>query len=132
MARDRERHLRIYHALASTNLIGLVCFSPENILLLSGYWPVMGSSVAIVQRDGPVNVLLPEDEMELAEATSDAELVSYKPATLETLRTPAEALVLPLTSLSRQLRFGDGQEEPPLRAELAPPGTYGKGVPRLR
>ena len=24
------------------------------------------------------------------------------------------------------------QEEPPLRAELAPPGTYGKGVPRLR
>ena len=24
------------------------------------------------------------------------------------------------------------QEEPPLRAELAPPGTYGRGVPRLR
>jgi choline dehydrogenase-like flavoprotein len=24
------------------------------------------------------------------------------------------------------------QEEPPFRAELAPPGTYGKGVPRLR
>jgi choline dehydrogenase-like flavoprotein len=24
------------------------------------------------------------------------------------------------------------QEEPPLRAEFAPPGTYGRGVPRIR
>ena len=109
MAIDRERHQNIRGTLASTDLLGLVCFSPENILLLSGYWPVMGSSVAIFQRDGRVTVLLPEDEVELAEATSDADLVSYKPATLDALRTPAEALVLPLKSLSRQLRFGDGQ-----------------------
>jgi Xaa-Pro aminopeptidase len=109
MAKDPERNQSIRDALALTNLLGLACFSPENILLLSGYWPVMGSSVAVFQRDGRVTVLLPEDEMELAEATSDAELASYKPATLDALQTPAEALVLPLTSLSRQLRFGDGQ-----------------------
>jgi Xaa-Pro aminopeptidase len=109
MAKDPERNQSIRDTLASTNLLGLVCFSPVNVLLLCGYWPVMGSSVAIFERDGRVTVLLPEDEMELAEATSDAELVSYRPATLDALRTPAEALVSPLTSLSRQLKFGDGQ-----------------------
>jgi Xaa-Pro aminopeptidase len=108
MAKDSERNRSIRDALATTNLSGFACFSPVNVLLLSGYWPVMGSSVAIFQRDGRVTVLLPEDEMELAEATSDADLVSYKPATLDSLRTSAEALVLPLTSLSRQLKFGDG------------------------
>jgi Xaa-Pro aminopeptidase len=109
MAKDPERNQSIRDALATANLRGLAYFSPVNILLLSGYWPVMGSSVAIFQLDGRVTVLLPEDEMELAETTSDAELVSYKPATLDSLRTPAEALVLPLTPLSRQLRFGDEQ-----------------------
>jgi Xaa-Pro aminopeptidase len=108
MAKDPERNQSIRDALATTNLLGFACFSPVNVLLLSGYRPVMGSSVAIFQRDGRVTVLVPEDEMELAEATSDAELVSYKPATLDSLRTPAEALVLPLSSLSRQLKFGDG------------------------
>jgi hypothetical protein len=77
MDKDAERNQSIRDALASTNLQGSACFSPVNVLLLSGYWPVMGSSVAIFQRDGRVTVLLPEDEMELAEATSDAELLSY-------------------------------------------------------
>ena len=99
MARDPERNQIIRAALASTNLRALVCFSPENVLLLSGYWPVMGSSIAIFECNGRVTVVLPEDEMELAEATSDAELVSYRPVTLDSLRTPAEALVKPLKSL---------------------------------
>jgi Xaa-Pro aminopeptidase len=109
MAKDPKRNHSIRDRLASTNLRGLVCFSPMNVLLLTGYWPVMGSSVAIFVRDGRVAVLLPEDEMELAEATSDAELVSYRPATLDALQTPAEALLTPLQTMSRRMGLGDGQ-----------------------
>ncbi len=107
MAKDPERNQIIREALESTSLSALICFSPENVLLLSGYWPVMGSSVAIFKRDGHVAVILPEDEVDLANTTTEAELISYKPATLDSLRTPAEALVVPLLSLSWFLRLGE-------------------------
>jgi Xaa-Pro aminopeptidase len=109
MAKDPQRNKRISKALESTALRALICFSPANVLLLSGYWPVMGSSVAIFQRDGHVTVLLPEDEVDLAVATSEAELVPYRPAAVDALSTPAEALVEPLRSLSASLDIGGGE-----------------------
>ena len=107
MAKDPQRNQIIRVALEPTSLSALICFSPENVLLLSGYWPVMGSSVAIFKRNGHVTVILPEDEVDLANATTGAELVSYKPATLDSLRTPGEALVVPLQSLCGSLRPGE-------------------------
>jgi Xaa-Pro aminopeptidase len=109
MAKDPERNKRISNALESTALRALICFSPADVLLLSGYWPVMGSSVAIFQRDGHVTVLLPEDELDLAMATSEAELVAYRPATLHSITTPAEALVEPIRRLSPKLDIRAGE-----------------------
>jgi Xaa-Pro aminopeptidase len=109
MAKDPERKKRIFNALESTALRALICFSSADVLLLSGYWPVMGSSVAIFQRDGHVTVLLPEDELDLAMATSEAELVAYRPATLHSITTPAEALVEPIRCLSPKLDIRTGE-----------------------
>ncbi len=47
----------------------------------------MAASIALATREGAVTVLVPEDEMELAEKTSLASLVPYKPAGLKTLKS---------------------------------------------
>ena len=95
----------------------MVGCSPADVLLLSGYWPVMGASVAVFTREGQVCVLLPEDEMELARASAfaDAELVGYEPETLGALTDPAEALVAPLRRLAGRLGLTSGEVGTALR-----------------
>ena len=58
MARDTERIDRIAYALRGAKLDGLVCALPANVLLLSGYWPVVGVSIAIATADGAVVLLV--------------------------------------------------------------------------
>jgi len=44
---DRERIDRVRQALQHGGLDAVVCALPKNVLLLSGYWPAVGTSVAI-------------------------------------------------------------------------------------
>ena len=57
MHRDSERLDRIKRALSSSQLDVLVCSLPMNVLMITGYWPVVGNSVAIATRDGNKNGL---------------------------------------------------------------------------
>ena len=52
--------------------------------------------------------IVPEDEMELAQAMASAGLISYKPGSLDELTTPAEALKQPLQALSQRLKLSAG------------------------
>src|SRR3954453_22026851 len=49
--RAEERVRRIRSALDSAGLEAVVCALPENVLLLSGYWPVVGDALAYRDRD---------------------------------------------------------------------------------
>src|SRR5579872_6651878 len=79
MAHDPERRAAVQDALRAAGLDGLVCALPANVLLLTGYWPVVGSGVVVVARDGPVVALVPEDERELAEAGGADEVHTFRP-----------------------------------------------------
>lgn len=59
----------IREALAQSGLAAVVCTLPSNVLLASGYWPVVGTACAIVWRDGPVLLIVPSDEQDLAGAS---------------------------------------------------------------
>ncbi len=96
MAIDAERHARTTAALLDSPHDALLCGSATEVLLLTGYWPVMSASVAVFSLDGQVKLILPEDEFELAQKTSAAELIPYKPAGLDSLESP-------LTRLGKQL-----------------------------
>ena len=61
---DTERKSWIQQALAEANLDAVICALPSDVLLLTGYWPVIGASVAICFREGPTILLVPEDEKE--------------------------------------------------------------------
>jgi Xaa-Pro aminopeptidase len=99
MAIDAERHKRTVAALAASLHDALICSSPTEVLLLTGYWPVMGSSIAIFTSSGDATVIVPEDEVELARKTSSAEVVPYKPAGLHTLESPLQLVKEPLRSV---------------------------------
>jgi len=100
---DPERHASVIQAMHAHNLDLLLCATPASVRLVSGYWPVMGNSVAAVSREGAVYAIVPEDERELAQATTAAECIDYQPHTLERLTTAPEALLEPLQTLAKRL-----------------------------
>jgi Xaa-Pro aminopeptidase len=88
----------------------LICTGPSEVLLLTGYWPIMAATVAIFTRDGDVKIIVPEDELDLAQKTSAAEIFPYQPASLDTLASPLHQLRAPLASalgkISSSARIG--------------------------
>ena len=103
MAQDSERHARIVESLADSPFDVLMCGSATEVLLLTGYWPVMSASVAVFTADGDVKVLVPEDEVELAEKTTAAAIIPYKPAGLHALHSTIQSLRKPLSDVLEQI-----------------------------
>ena len=103
MTRDAERRNRLQDALESAGLDALVCGLPANVLLVSGYWPVVGTSLAIVVRGGLTVLLVPKDEEELAKHGGADEIHTYQPVSLDKLNTLPQAQLPPLSALARKL-----------------------------
>src|SRR5579875_1566900 len=80
MIERNERIARIQTALREADLEALLCTLPANVLLLSGYWPVVGNAVAVATRDGQVAVLAPKDEGDLARRSWATKVQTYEPA----------------------------------------------------
>jgi len=109
VAIDQERRDRVVKAIGKSSLQALACFTPADVLLLTGYWPVMGASLAVATRNGDVACVVPEDELEVAKATSNADFVSYKPHSLDSLSRAAQALEEPVKELASRLHFAPGE-----------------------
>jgi Xaa-Pro aminopeptidase len=84
----------------------VVCALPKNVLLLSGYWPVVGTGVAIASADGRVALLVPEDEEDLAKSGWADEVRTFKPGSLEEITTAAQAIRGPLGDLIKSFSAG--------------------------
>ncbi len=120
MAIDAQRRAAIVEALQESPLQAVASVSPQEVLLLTGYWPVMGASLALVTRDGDVCAIVPEDEMELARATSNANITAYQPHSLDNLAKCSEALIEPLQRLTKRLYLSGEQIGVDLRDSLQP------------
>ena len=103
MAADPERNARTAAVLLDAHLDAAIVSSPTQVLLMTGYWPVMGSSVALFSSDGEVHLVVPEDEVELAAKTSSAHITSYQPANLRSLNSPIDSLKVALRSILAKL-----------------------------
>jgi Xaa-Pro aminopeptidase len=108
MARDVERIERIQAGLQEARLDALICTLPANVLLVSGYWPVLGSSVAIAMRDGRVVLLVPSDERELAECGGADQVVEFEASSLAAVRTVLESVCAPFQELFQRLGLHNG------------------------
>ena len=119
MPRDTERLDRITSALQDAGLDALVCTLPENVLLLTGYWPVVGTAVAVATADGHCAILAPEDESDLAHTGWAHEVRTYAPGSLESLVGPAEAVRGPLESLLGDLQVARRRSRLRRRSQLS-------------
>jgi Xaa-Pro dipeptidase len=55
----QERLQRMRRAMEDEKLDALVLRLPENVLLLSGFWPMIGASVLVFPQDGPATCVIP-------------------------------------------------------------------------
>jgi Xaa-Pro aminopeptidase len=94
-----ERKESLRRALAEARLDALVCALPKNVLLLSGYWPVVGTGIAVALPDGGVRLCVPEDEEELARQGWPDHVQTFHPSSLDRITTAAEALKEHLSEL---------------------------------
>jgi Xaa-Pro aminopeptidase len=109
MARGDTRIEWISTALTEANLDALLCTIPENVLMLSGYAPVVGTSAAIATRDGRIAILAPEDERELAVKGWAGEVRTYAPGLLTSLTGPIETIWDPLANLVTHMGLAAGR-----------------------
>ena len=104
----RERSDRIQNALRERQIDLLVCALPANVLMMSGYWPVVGTGVALAFSSGPISLLIPEDEADLTSSGWADEVQTFKPASLQSVKTAADSIEIPLANFAagRHWRIG--------------------------
>ena len=127
----------IRRALEQTNWDLLVCAIPANVLLLSGYWPALGYSVALATRGGELGLIVPEDDDDLAEQSWVDEVATYAPTPIDHLTTPEESVYEAFVRIKRDLtitadRVGFEQSEAFEPACYAPHMLRGNSVRLLR
>ena len=105
--RDGERIAALRAELQASKLDGLICALPSNVLLLSGYWPVVGTAVALLGRDDTVVVIAPRDEYDFAEAGWANEIIALEKGGLDALTTVPDALRAPLRRAIARAHLGD-------------------------
>lgn len=89
--RDHDRIDRIRRGLQRVQLDAILCTLPDYVLLLSGYWPVIGDSIAIATSEGRICLIVPEDEEELARAGWADEIRTFRPGRLDKLQSTGDA-----------------------------------------
>jgi Xaa-Pro dipeptidase len=123
----RERRLRA--ALSDVGLDALICRLPENVLLLTGYWPMNGISFACLPQSGDPVLIVPEAERSWAEAGRWAEVRTFGSGGVDDgnpLRAVAAHLrdLRPRLGLASSPRVGyEGSFE-----SVAPPHVAGEAV----
>ena len=106
MSGGNERVPLIQQELERVGLDALVSGLPTNVLLLSGYWPVVGTAVALVSRSGKVGLAAPVDERDLARRGWADELHCFGPSSLEDRRDPVELMSGALAKCLRVIEPG--------------------------
>lgn len=107
--KDDERIARIRQALQDSNLDALVVSLPRHVLMLTGYAPVIGTSLAVCTREEGIGLLAPEDERQFAEQSWADQIDYFQPSSLHELQ-PLPQVVLPaLQQLSRKLGLARGR-----------------------
>jgi Xaa-Pro aminopeptidase len=136
MIRDTARIERVCRILEKTGLDALIGTLPAHVLMLTGYWPVVGNALAVVNRDGHIIIIAPEDERELAEGGWADEVRTFRPVSPSELKTPDEAVREPLAAAARSLGVEGGRlghEKGPTSepASYAAMNFYGAGIVEL-
>ncbi len=105
---DSERIRRVQQALAQSGFEALICSLPKHVLLLTGYWPVIGASIAVVAKGGATFLIVPKDEETLARKGHADEVLTFQPGSLDKLTDAVEEIRGPLAQVFDKLDISGG------------------------
>ena len=95
---DPFRIERNRKAIESRGWDGLICGLPSNVLLLSGYFPVTGTSIAVATPKRTL-LLVPEDEKDLAGEGWADEVRTFQAGSLDWIKSTRDAVLPALREL---------------------------------
>ncbi len=109
MPRDDDRRRLTADAVQRAGLSAVICGLPSNVLLVTGgYWPTVGTSVAVAAADGRVAVVCPADERaDVAAGFADV-VRPFEPGSVHDLRTAPDAVARPLADAVAELGLPPG------------------------
>ena len=136
MIADSERIDRNRHELLDAGLDAFVCARPMNVLMLSGYWPVIGNALCIYTSSGDVHLIVPEDEKIFAEKSWASNITTFSPGSLDRIESLLNTIWTPLVNGFATLGLGGarlGFESGPVHvpASYAAINVYGEALPEL-
>src|SRR5579862_9044224 len=98
---DQDRTTRMRQAMEAARLDALVLRLPENVLLLSGFWPMIGATTLVFPREGKPVCIAPHCyERETQASLWEAEAIYYRFGVLNA-PDPAVAVGALLADVSR-------------------------------
>lgn len=100
-----ERITKVRAALTAEGLQALICRQPENLVMLAGYWPVIGRSALVVPAGGEPILMAPEMEREALARTFITDVRTFPVWKLED-PPPDESLGRLLRQAAAALRLG--------------------------
>ena len=136
LSQDRERVRRIQEALSDSLFSALICSLPKHVLMLTGYWPVVGTSIAVVTKDCPTYLIVPQDEEKLARKSHADRILTFQPGSLDKLTTAAEEVRAPLRQVLDEIHLPAGAIGSDIGGHVEPASYaathfYGSSVQRL-
>jgi Xaa-Pro dipeptidase len=103
---NQERLDRMRRAMQSEGLDALVLRLPENVLLLSGFWPMIGATVFVFPLDGPSHTIAPQCyEMETSCSAWETNVSHYTYGVLEA-EVPGAAILKILSGIAKDKGWG--------------------------
>lgn len=109
MAQDNQRQDWNAQAVREAGFSAVLCGLPSNVLLLSqGYWPIVGTSLALCAPDGRTALIVPEDEKEIAAGDGNARVHSFQPASLDDLHVTEDVIGKTLAEAASSIGVANG------------------------
>jgi len=99
---------RIRRAMEEEGIDVLICRNPENVLYVSGYWPVTGWSLAVLPLDGEPTLIVPVSELDYAREGWVRDIRAYETERLDKLWNPYKHMgdILASLGLPRGIKVG--------------------------
>ncbi|MCS7112944.1 MAG: Xaa-Pro peptidase family protein [Nitrososphaerota archaeon] len=105
---DAGRISSVKRAMEGYGIDVLVCRNPENVLFLSGYWPLTGWSLVVVPLDGDPALIIPRSELDYARESWIKNMYTYEAESLEHIWNPYRFIagILEGLDLPKGIRVG--------------------------
>lgn len=104
---DTERVNRLKRIMAEEKIDVLLLRLPENVLYATGYWPVIGASLAVFPANGDATLIMPFSELDYAAAGWVADKRTFRFINMQALANPTAQTQALLHDLAAEKGFAN-------------------------